>query len=213
MHRRRFVAFLGMAAGAGLGIALATGPTAAADPGTSPIDTWPYDSTAGDDVIGGSPVYGSPDLFDHGGAPPVPWYTADVTTSGDTTQTVVTKVLDPSFGYPSVGTVADQTLAFDVPEDNGGYLTFVPLYQNYSISDPNLGTGDTTEFLPFFVNSYVSDKAGIEDQVSFFGGQPVTLYDIPASGATTGAAAELGDPLQQLLTDLAGGAPSPADLF
>ncbi|MGH3562612.1 MAG: hypothetical protein ACRDTN_12645 [Mycobacterium sp.] len=40
----------------------------------------------------------------------------------------------------------------------------------------------------------------------------MTLFDIPASGTTTGAASELGDGLQQLMTDLAGGTPG-ADLF
>ncbi|MGH3562613.1 MAG: hypothetical protein ACRDTN_12650, partial [Mycobacterium sp.] len=121
------------------------------------------------DVIGGDPVYGSPAgqpiTYDYG---LTPWYTADVTSSGTDIHTVVTKVLDPSVGYPSVGTVADQ-YTFSIPEDDGGYPTLVPLFAHYSVSDPNLGTGSMTEFFPFVANFYVSDKAGIEDQVSFAG--------------------------------------------
>lgn len=222
MHLHRFIAYLGMGAGAALGTVLAAGPSVA--DATSPIDTWVYAGSPGgpntlpgelvSTTAPGSPVE-NPFTFDYEpvGGQPVPWYQADIATTGSTIQTTVTKILDPSFGYPSAGTVADHTVV-NIP------LSFTSqppdvfnLYTDNSISDPNLGSGDyTSYFNGSWTNFYVSDKAGVEDQMSFGGGQPFTVFDIPASGSSTGAAEELGGGLQQLLTDLTGGA-SGADLF
>ncbi|MBS9533099.1 hypothetical protein KIH27_05785 [Mycobacterium sp. M1] len=187
-----FIVLSGVAVGSGAGIALAA--VAGADTGTSPIDTWLYaDSGNGVNTLPGvlegyapGSTQENPFTFDTPaegiGHPSVPWYTADINTFGPTTATTVEKILDPSFGYPTVGTVGDQTVV-NIPVN----LTAQPpdifnLYTDNHITDPSLGTGDyTSMFDNSFTNFYVSDAAGIEDQVTFFGGQSITVFDFPAA--------------------------------
>lgn len=204
MRLRQVVAFLGTAAGVGLGVALATGPAAVADPTdtTSPVDVWPYGDFSGG--LGGSGSVIAPDstatiTYDYNAIPTdLPWYTADADVISNTTYDV-TKVIDPS-----AGTTVDQfqTLFTPFPNPTGSGDIFIP-----TISDPNVGTSDpTTLFASDFENFYVSDKAGIEDQVSYPGGQPMTVFDFPASDApSTGAVSAPGDGFQQLLIDLGNG--------
>ena len=168
-------------------MALTAGPVAGA--GTSPIDTWLYSGTPGElNTLPGAPaavppgtIQENPFTFDYGSSG-TPWYQADISTFGDFTQTSVTKLLDPSLGYPSVGTVWDSTIV-NVPVN----LTVQPpdifnLYTDNRITVPNVGTGDFSSYFGgSFTNYYVSDAAGMEDQATFFGGQPVTLFDFPAA--------------------------------
>lgn len=214
MRYVKLVSLGGIAVGAAFGVALGASPVAAAGPdttGTSPIDTWLY-GVGGDGVntLPGFAPYDPEGTIYHGDTP---WFTVDFTGSGSSYHEVVTKVLDPSFGYPSVGTVADQ-YSINTLNYSTEYPSEYTLYSNNSISDPSLGTGDySTWFGHSFTNFYVSDKAGIEDQMTFGGGPPITLFDFPASG-TGSSDADAG--MDQLMADLLGGVAGSAavpDLF
>lgn len=208
MRHGKLIGLAGAAIGVAFGGALSGSAPAVADTGTSPIDTWLYaDGGSGVNTLPGTPdadSQGGDVTFYYGSTP---WYTAAETTFGSYRHDEVTTVLDGSLGYPSVGTVADQ-YSIDTLEYNPVYPTEVALYSHNHISDPTLGTGDWQQFFAgAFTNFYVSDNAGIEDQVSFFGGQPITVFDFPAAG--TGSS-EAGDGLGQLMSEFLGGAAASA---
>lgn len=209
----KLVSLGGLAVGAAFGVALGASPVAAADSGTSPIDTWLYGVDGAQYGLPGVTQDGVTYDYDGGGGS-IPWYTVNASGSGTNTSEVVTAVLDPSPpGTPSIGTV-DHEFAFNVLNYSTEYPTEYAVYTNSSISDPHVGTGDySTWFGHSFTNFYVSDKAGIEDQVTFGGGQPITLFDFPAAG-TGSSDADAG--MDQLMADLLGGVAGSAavpDLF
>lgn len=98
-----------------------------------------------------------------------------------------------------MGTVADQFQLFPI---GAPAISDVWLIQSVSLDDPDLGSASAFYFFPGFVNTYISEDAGIQDIVNFFG-QSFTLFDVPSSAtsAAAGAASELGDGFQQLLTE------------
>jgi hypothetical protein len=204
MRRRSVVAFLGISLGTGLGIALGSSPVAGADP----LGDWPY---GGVDL----PGYADPlsvtnanqyslgplgtintadynyDTSDGG----TPWYSAsDDAFNNDFYQSdyeQVTKVLDDVPGYPSVGTVSDQSDLFI----NTTVVGQVPLISTDYLDDPNLGVAESISF-PGIGNLLVADSGGIEDILNAYG-QTYTLFDIPFTDASAGAASDLS----QLMTE------------
>lgn len=206
-----------------LGIALGTaalGGSAVA--GADVIDDWPYYGQS----VNGAELPGLPDTstltdqqswwlglgtlstddfdYDHivGADPANPWYSVSETSwvtpylfQNDNQQ--VTSLLDASASYPSVGTVAGQSEAFILNVTGVGE---VPLVTNDYLDDPKLGFADAFSPFPGVDNLYVSDSGGAEDVLTAFG-QSYTLFDVPAADAAGGAASDLGDGFQQLLTE------------
>ncbi|MGH3562611.1 MAG: hypothetical protein ACRDTN_12640 [Mycobacterium sp.] len=235
MRLRNFIAFIGVAAGAGLGAALAASPSAVAAP--DPIDeAWPY----GVPDVGptlpsfGTTLPGFPDtasitnqetqnfgpialsqadfnyLHSVGGSD---WYSVHDSTfvipdlfTDD--QQKVTDLLDTTATYPTVGTVATQFELFPI---NTPAVGGVSLIQGYSLDDPQLGSASAFA-LPGIANTFISDTAGMKDVINFFG-QPFTVLDIPLSTSGSAAASDLGDGAQQLLTELASLFPGADTLF
>jgi hypothetical protein len=202
---RSVVAFLGIALGTALGTAaLPSSPTAAADP----ISDWPYGGFPGGAELPGfvdastitnqqSEFVGLGTLttqdFDYDvGANEGPggpdWYSvsdSNFVVPGDLYENdyqQVTSVLDDTPGYPSVGTVADQSEAFIL---NSPAINGVPLITTDSLDDPNLGSAESISF-PGLENLLVTDSAGVEDVVTAFG-QSYTLFDLPTTDAAAGA--------------------------
>jgi hypothetical protein len=225
MYLRRLVAFFGMAAGAGLGVALASSPTAAAD---AIDDAWPYGGTAPYYTPLGLPGYLEPGavtssgdlIYTHTYGGHDQWYSASDTTSivpnvSTNDQQVVTGLLDSSATYPTVGTTFDQSDLF--PVYNPAFGT-IDTFQNTSLDDPKLGYADQSEInfvYAAFSNTYLSDAAGIKD-ISGFDGHYSTVFEIPfstSSAGAAGAASDLGDGFQQLLTELTALSGSAPDLF
>jgi hypothetical protein len=189
--------------GAGLGIALAASPAAAAD---AIDDAWPYGTPSSTDfpyyLATGLPGYQGPTTYSgdvedvtyvHQPDPndlPVTdeWYTVQQTISttgilSNETHQVVTAVLDDS-AFPHVGTVADSVdFLRIIPEGIG----LAPLITNSFLDDPTLGFADAFGVLNVVTDTYLSDTAGIKDVLSVLGLPPLTLFDIPA--ADPGAAA------------------------
>lgn len=197
MRVHNAVAVVGIAAGCALG--------AAAAAGADPIDdAWPYsglpfgsptlpgyaDSASVTDVVRQQfgPLFSTAADYDilHavGGAD---WYAMHDSTflisslySDD--HQVVTALLDGAAGYPTAGTVADQSDWF--PVYNPAFGT-VQLLQNSYVDDPKLGFGDQFAIgLTSITNTFISDAAGIKDVVGAFG-QSVTLFEFPAPDVVT----------------------------
>jgi len=122
--------------------------------------------------------------------------------------TEVTNVLDPSDGYPTVGTVFDETQLFRSNTPIGA----VDWFGYATLDDPELGYATQFTLGPLFGNTFLSTDDGMKDVVSSFG-QQFTLFDIPftdASGA--GDASETGDVFAQLSAELTGAATGAAEL-
>jgi hypothetical protein len=207
---RSFIAFLGIALGAGFGAALCTSPAAVADPDPSPIDVWPQDYFALEGEADGAPTNVESYLPDGWGTTEDQDFTSFIPGSGEysaqlnlldipnVVDNTYQKVLDSSGDAPAVGSFSDsyQTLYGPLPSISGD----VPYFTNNYIDLQGFGTGDETIITPlFFVNQYVSDSAGVEDVASIFG-QSFTLFDIPAADASAGAATDLSSLLTELPT-------------
>lgn len=121
--------------------------------------------------------------------------------------TEVTSVLDTSDGYPSVGTVFDETVLFRSNTPIGatdwfGYAT---------LNDPDLGYASQFSMGPLFINTFLSTDDGMKDVVSSFG-QQFTLFDIPSDASGAGDASQTGDVFAQLSAELTGAATGAAEL-
>jgi hypothetical protein len=230
MRFANLLGFLGLAIGAGLGVALGASPVAVAD--SDPVDAaWPYGEVGGLSLAVlpgyGGPVTTLPDgtvdtiVLHHPvsnpDSQPIPagdeWYTTQETTStsilGSSNHSVVTALLDRSASFPHVGTVADYSDLFLVPAVGG--VVGAPLIQNFYLDDPKLGFADTFILFNVLDNNYLSDSAGVKDVVSVFG-LPLTLFEFPATAADA-AAPDLSDGTQQLLTELTNALPGTDTLF
>lgn len=202
MHRHRITAILGASLGVALGTALSASPVAAAD---AVDDAWPY-------LIPSSPVF---PYYYAAGLPTAdpgsdPWYTVDHTYSSvpylyNYFHDVVTANLDGP-EYPHVGTVSDALILLPIIPAVGG-LAAAPVFTNYSLDDPALGSADAFTVLNVLTNTYISDSAGVKDVLSIYGLPPLTLFEFPAVDAG-GTASESGDGFAQLLAELAGVTPS-----
>jgi hypothetical protein len=210
VRRYRGIAFLGIALGAAVGAGLGSSPVAAADP----ISDWQYGGTelpgyADPDSVTNPEQYslgpfGTINTADYnydtaeGGTP---WYSvSDDSFDNDFYQNdfqQVTNVLDSAPGYPSDGTVADQSDLFI----NTTVVGQVPLITSDYLDDPKLGFEDLFGFTGTD-NVLVSDSAGIEDVLTSFG-QSYTLFDIPFTAASGATAGDLADSFQPLLTEFA----------
>jgi hypothetical protein len=210
LRRYRGIAFLGIALGAAFGAGLGSSPVAAADP----ISDWQYGGTelpgyADPDSVTNANQYslgpfGTINTADYnydtseGGTP---WYSvSDDSFDNDYYQNdyqQVTNVLDDAPGYPSVGTISDQSDFFI----NTTVVGQVPLITSDYLVDPKLGFEDLLGF-PGTDNVLVSDSAGIEDVLTSFG-HSYTLFDIPFTAASGATAGDLADSFQPLLTEFA----------
>lgn len=217
------------ALGITLGVALAASPAAAAGPIE---ETWPYMvvGTPTTQILPGVP---GPEtnlqdinlwLADFTQAdrtvspfsdPSADWYTEHLSSGtiallGSYTHEVVESVIDPSFGYPHPGTVLDSIslLPFYLP-----LVGPAAVFLSYNLTDPELGFASSTGTI-FLTNTFLSDSAGVADFITFLG-QVYPLFEIPFTPGG-GAADDLGDGFQQLLTELSAVAPGmdvPTDLF
>lgn len=213
MHLRQFLAFLGMALGTALGAAITTGPTAGADP----IDTWPYGGALLDEFSDSDPTNVESYFFGMGTREDQVFdiihpNDAEFSSHVDTLNIPALllnrqeEVFDLTSGgpLPSVGTVSDLYETFYVPNGIG---TESPMFVNEYLNDPMVGTAVATTLFNALQNVYVSDAAGIQDVVAL-GAFHFTLFEFPAPEAAAegifgaGAASDLGDGLQQLLTEL-----------
>ncbi len=219
-------------AGAALGLAVTTAGHAAAD---AIDDAWPYGGTGPVDssslALPGflfiAQGHGTNEGQDAFGPIVNNWgdYTATHTANGtddwytvhDNTfiipglytneHTEVTSVLDDSAGYPSVGTVFDQTELFRSNSPIG-----VPNWFSYTtLNDPELGYASQFTLWPLFSNTFLNTDDGMKDVVSSFG-QQFTLFEIPVTDASgAGDASDAG--FAELLAELTGAAPGATDLF
>lgn len=203
MRTRSVVAFLGMSLGTGLGIVLGSSPAAGADP----LDDWPYGginlpgyadglSVTNENQYSLGPLgtFSTADYNYDTSEGGTPWYSvSDDFFTNDFYQSdyeQVTKVLDDGPGYPSVGTISDQSELFA----NTTAVGQVPLISTDYLSDPNLGVAEAISF-PGIGNLLVTDAGGIEDVVNAFG-QSYTVFDLPFTDASSGAS-----DLSQLMTE------------
>lgn len=202
VHRYSVAALFGIALGIASAALIVVSPASA----DSILDDWPYYQPTYPAYLIGATLPGSPvgmaggETYYSDVAEQDPWYTTTETNTLipgllETDNQQVTNVIDPSFGYPSVGTTYEESQLFPI---NTVIAGSEPLYFNQELSDPNLGSADySSTFLNSFANLYVSDKAGIEDIVYAFG-HSYTLFDFPLGGAS---AADVGDGLQQLMAE------------
>jgi hypothetical protein len=185
LRPRSVLACVGIAFGAGLGIALAASPIAVAD---AIDDAWPYLATSSEYF----PYYEATGLPSHAAES----YTEQITFSDtpylyDDEHQVVTALLDGS-AFPNVGTVEDDVYVLPVIPEDGG-LVGAPLFANSYLDDPKLGFADAFSlpglFNPGFgiTDTYLSDAAGIKDVLNVYGLPPLTLFEFPAAdpGAAT----------------------------
>ncbi len=205
MHRFGLVMLL--AAGAGLVVALSTGPAANA----SPVDdAWPYDTfvqlpgfSAGGHL---NPVDDFP-LLSQGVLPwELPGGEGSYSTDWIGIQAPFVgyllhqKVFDSSVPVPADGTTWDGLslgpLAYFVINDPlaglGSQVSLFPLGQNTFISD-SAGIQDTfllgSAEAPLLQNVFTVDAAGMQDVLSV-GEQDFTLFDLPVLAADGGGPAE-----------------------
>ncbi len=206
LRPRSVVAFLGITLGTGLGSAVAHSPVAGADP--SPIDVWPMDYFALQGEADGPPTTVVAYLPDGWGTTEDQAFTSFLPGSGEYSahlnllavpnvlDNTYQQVFDSSGGAPADGSFSDtiQTLFGPLPSISGD----VPYFTNSYVDLQGFGTGDQTIIAPLFLeNQLVSDSAGIEDVGTFFG-QSYTLFDLPFTDASAGAASDLS----QLMTEL-----------
>ncbi|MGB3287126.1 hypothetical protein [Mycolicibacter algericus] len=123
--------------------------------------------------------------------------------------TEVTNVLDDAAGYPSVGTVYDETELFRSNSPVGA----IDWFTSSTLNDPEVGYASQFTMWPLFMNTFLYTDDGMKDVVSSFG-QQFTVFELPftdASGA--GDASDAGGGFAQLLAELAGAAPGATDLL
>jgi hypothetical protein len=206
MQARSVVALFGISTGIGLVIALSGSPVAGADPVPinplpAPIDVWPQDYFSLDGAADGAPTNVVNYLPGGWGTtedqtftnyfPGAGEYSAHLNLSDipNVENSEYQEVFNSTGAAPADGSFSDtvQSLYGPLPSVSGD----VPYFTNSFIDLQGVGTGDETIVAPlFFVNQLVSDSAGIEDVGSFFG-QQFTLFDLPFSDASAGAAADL----------------------
>jgi hypothetical protein len=199
MLTRSTLAVFGLSLGTGLGIALVASPVAIAD--GSPIDAWPQDFFALDGAADGAPTNVVNYLPDGWGTtedqaftnyfPGAGTYSAHLNLSDipNVEQSEYQQVFASTGAAPADGSFSDtvQSLYGPLPSISGD----VPYFTNSYVDLAGFGTGDETIFVPLaFTNQLVTDPAGTEDVVSFFG-QQFTLFDIPFADAGTASATDL----------------------